>query len=269
MFSQGGTSSSDQQGQGNKRQRTAAMYHRKRAVTACQSCRLRKTKCDNVRPVCGFCSRNGAQCVYPGSGPDSDYSSYDPASLTILDRLNHIVSLLESRPLAVLVNESGSFTRPSEPFDSSGRQAAISQPLRVTPIQASSDPTTHVPENDILQVLDRLDFPSTSNNCESIMRWPIFQDLVPEVHSFVLELNEDVEAGPSDARGVSGGKGVQEEDFVQLSKRFLAYVHVKNPILDVKDYKKKVREAAENGPRWDGASCLVVSIHSIRFNGSY
>ncbi|KAH7221669.1 hypothetical protein BKA60DRAFT_595530 [Fusarium oxysporum] len=264
MFSQGGTSSSDQQGQSNKRQRTAAMYHRKRAVTACQSCRLRKTKCDNVRPVCGFCSRNGAQCVYPGSGPDSDYSSYDPASLTILDRLNHVVSLLESRPLAVLVNESGSFTRPSEPFDSSGRQAAISQPLRVTPIQASSDPTTHVPENDILQVLDRLDFPSTSNNCESIMRWPIFQDLVPEVHSFVLELNEDVEAGPSDARGVSGGKGVQEEDFIQLSKRFLAYVHVKNPILDVKDYKKKVREAAENGPRWDGASCLVAWFHFNR-----
>uniref|UniRef100_A0A0D2XPI6 Zn(2)-C6 fungal-type domain-containing protein n=1 Tax=Fusarium oxysporum (strain Fo5176) TaxID=660025 RepID=A0A0D2XPI6_FUSOF len=185
MFSQGGTSSSDQQGQSNKRQRTAAMYHRKRAVTACQSCRLRKTKCDN--------------------------------------RL----------------------------------------------LKASSDPTTHVPENDILQVLDRLDFPSTSNNCESIMRWPIFQDLVPEVHSFVLELNEDVEAGPSDARGVSGGKGVQEEDFIQLSKRFLAYVHVKNPILDVKDYKKKVREVAENGPRWDGASCLVVSIHSIRFNGPY
>ncbi|KAF5543892.1 heterokaryon incompatibility protein [Fusarium mexicanum] len=259
MFGQGGTGSSDQQGQGNKRQRTAAMYHRKRAVTACQSCRLRKTKCDNVRPVCGFCSRSGAQCVYPGSGPDSDYSSYDPASLTILDRLNHVVSLLESRPLAVLVNETGSYDSPHEASDIPRRPASVSQPLRVVPIHASRDLTTLVPEDDVLQVLERPDFPSASNNCESIMRWPIFQGLVPEVHSFVLELNEDVEAGPSDAR-VSGGRGVQEEDFVPLSKRFLAYVHVKNPILDVKDYKNKVREAAENGPRWD--ACLSVPFHT-------
>ncbi|KAG5766325.1 hypothetical protein H9Q72_005628 [Fusarium xylarioides] len=257
MFSQGGPSFSGQQGQGNKRQRTAAMYHRKRAVTACQSCRLRKTKCDNVRPVCGFCSRSGAQCVYPGSGPDSDYSSYDPASLTILDRLNHVVSLLESQPLAVLVNDTGSYESPQEASNLSGRHASVTQPLRIAPIHASRDLTTLVPEDDVLQVLDRPDFPSASNNCESILRWPIFQGLVPEVHSFVLELNEDVEAGPSDAR-VSGGRGVQEEDFIPLSKRFLAYVHVKNPILDVKDYKKKVREAAENGPRWDGASCLVL-----------
>ncbi|KAF5687273.1 oleate-activated transcription factor 1 [Fusarium circinatum] len=259
MLGQGGTSSSDQQGQGNKRQRTAAMYHRKRAVTACQSCRLRKTKCDNVRPVCGFCSRSGAQCVYPGSGPDSDYSSYDPASLTILDRLNHVVSLLESRPLAVLVNETGSYDSPHEASDIPRRPASITQPLRVAPIHASRDLTTLVPEDDVLQVLERPDFPSASNNCESIMRWPIFRDLVPEVNSFVLELNEDVEAGPSDARA-SGGRGVQEEEFILLSKRFLAYVHVKNPILDVKDYKNKVREAAENGPRWD--ACLSVPFHT-------
>ncbi|KAF5251284.1 hypothetical protein FANTH_3576 [Fusarium anthophilum] len=259
MFSQGGTGSSDLQGQGNKRQRTAAMYHRKRAVTACQSCRLRKTKCDNVRPVCGFCSRSGAQCVYPGSGPDSDYSSYDPASLTILDRLNHVVSLLESRPLAVLVNETGSYDSPHEASDIPRRPASVSQPLRVAPIHASRDLTTLVPEDDVLQVLERPEFPSASNNCESIMRWPIFEGLVPEVNSFVLELNEVVEAGPSDAR-VSGGRGVQEEDFVPLSKRFLAYVHVKNPILDVKDYKNKVREAAENGPRWD--ACLSVPFHT-------
>lgn len=195
--------------------------------------------------------------------------SYDPASLTILDRLNHVVSLLESRPLAVLVNDSGSYDSPQGASNLSAGHASITQPLHVAPIHASRDLTTLVPEDDVLQVLDRPDFPSASNNCESIMRWPIFQGLVPEVHSFVLGLDEDVEVRSSDARGVSAGRGVQEDDFIPLSKRFLAYVHVKNPILDVKDYKKKVREAAENGPRWDGASCLVVSIHSTRFNGSY
>lgn len=196
-------------------------------------------------------------------------NSYDPASLTILDRLNHVVSLLESRPLAVLVNDTGSYNSPHDASSIPERHTSTTQPLRVAPIHASRDLTTLVPEDDVLQVLDRPDLPSASNNCESIMRWPIFQGLVPEVQSFVLELNEDVEARSSDARGVSAGRGVQEEDFIPLSKRFLAYVHVKNPILDVKDYKKKVREAVENGPQWDGASCLVVRIHSIRFIGSY
>lgn len=179
------------------------------------------------------------------------------------------MSLLESRPLAVLVNDTGSYNSQHDTSSISERTASITEPLRVAPIHVSRDLTTHDPEGDILQVLERPEFPSESNNCESIMRWPIFQGLVPEVQSFVLELNEDVEARSSDSRGVSAGRGVQEEDFVPLSKRFLAYVHVKNPILDVKDYKKKVREAAENGPRWDDASCLVVSIHSIRFIGSH
>jgi hypothetical protein len=195
--------------------------------------------------------------------------SYDPASLSILDRLNHVVSLLESRPSAVLLNEPYSHNLPIESYGSPRSHVTASQPLRVAPIHASNDPTTHVPEDDILQVLDRPDFPSTSNNCESIMRWPFFQGLAPEVHSFVLESDIYTEAIPGAVRGVPGGKGVQEEDFISLSKRFLAYAHVKNPILDVKEYKKKVREAAENGPRWDGASCLIVSIHPTRFNGAY
>ncbi|KAF4449338.1 vegetative cell wall gp1 [Fusarium albosuccineum] len=249
-------------GHGNKRQRTAAMYHRKRAVTACQSCRLRKTKCDNVRPACGFCSSNGAQCIYPSAGAANDYSTYDPASLTILDRLNHVVSLLESRPSAVLVNDT-------QPLNDTRRISEYSDPssshpgqhiLNIAPV-IPHDATAHIPEADILQALEIPGFPSEKSNCESIMRWPILEGLVPDVHSLVLESEQDTESCRTDPRverGASLGRGVQEDDFIPLSKRFLAYVHVKNPILDVADYKAKVRDAAENGPRWDGASCLVL-----------
>ncbi|KAF4342399.1 vegetative cell wall gp1 [Fusarium beomiforme] len=266
MLNQHGTSSSyptKDQGRGNKRPRTAAMYNRKRAVTACQSCRLRKTKCDNVRPACGFCSRNGAQCVYPGSGTDSDYSSYDPASLTILDRLNHVVSLLESRPSAVLVNDGTSPQLVEERDRLSGVASSGSQPLRVFPMGTSCQTIAQPPEEDILQVLDRPGFLSSSNNCESIMKWPILEELVPDINSFVLESNEDVQAGHNNTRVSSLGKGVREEDFLPLSKLFLTYAHVKNPILDVKDYKNKVKEVAENGPGWDGTSCLVPGFTSI------
>ena len=61
---------------GRKRPRISGMYQRKRAVAACQPCRVRKTKCDNIRPSCGFCTRHEAQCTY--ADPANDHSSYVP-----------------------------------------------------------------------------------------------------------------------------------------------------------------------------------------------
>lgn len=39
-------------------------YPRKRSMKACKTCRLRKTKCNNERPVCGFCQTLGGVCDY-------------------------------------------------------------------------------------------------------------------------------------------------------------------------------------------------------------
>ncbi|KAF4936621.1 1-aminocyclopropane-1-carboxylate oxidase [Colletotrichum fructicola] len=87
------------------------------------------------------------------------------------------------------------------------------------------------------------------------------RDTVPGINSFILELEDD----DPDCMGVrksnnaaSLGRGVQEDDFTVLSKKFLAYVHVKNPVLDVPDFRAHVKAAIENGPRWDGPSCLVL-----------
>ncbi|KAK9343151.1 hypothetical protein V1522DRAFT_414139 [Lipomyces starkeyi] len=81
------------------RDRIGSTYSRKRAVTACRVCRFRKTKCDNSRPVCGFCQKNGVICVFEEL--KSDYSTFDPASLAILDRLNDISSqIIQSQRLS-------------------------------------------------------------------------------------------------------------------------------------------------------------------------
>ena len=58
------------------RRTTGRMYHGQKAVTAYQPCRARKTKCGNVRPVCGFCTRMGADCTYAEGS--RDYSSEVP-----------------------------------------------------------------------------------------------------------------------------------------------------------------------------------------------
>lgn len=73
--------------------RGSAAYPRKRAVTACQVCRSRRTKCDNQRPACGFCARTGAVCNYPTD--TEDFSTYDAASLRILARLDDLEGQLQ------------------------------------------------------------------------------------------------------------------------------------------------------------------------------
>ncbi|KAJ6442733.1 C6 zinc finger domain protein [Purpureocillium lavendulum] len=74
--------------------RGTAFYPRKRANTACQVCRARKTKCDNKRPSCTYCESVGATCIQS----PVDLSSFDPASLKILDRLDDLERLLRSAP---------------------------------------------------------------------------------------------------------------------------------------------------------------------------
>lgn len=46
-------------------------YPRKRAIRACQKCRVRRTKCDNVRPSCTACIDLGAECVYSEGDPST------------------------------------------------------------------------------------------------------------------------------------------------------------------------------------------------------
>lgn len=46
---------------------------RKRSVTACNFCRLRKVKCDNTRPVCSFCIRHSVDCVYEADNADQKH----------------------------------------------------------------------------------------------------------------------------------------------------------------------------------------------------
>ncbi|KAH6892564.1 vegetative cell wall protein gp1 [Thelonectria olida] len=237
-------------GSGNKRQRVSGLYQRKRAVAACQPCRVRKTKCDNVRPTCGFCTRHGAQCTYADSV--NDHSSFDPASLAILERLNHVVSLLEK-------NQSQS---PQDTL-SSAVQAILRQPI---PDPASLDATGNVDDADVddHRLEETPNFPATTNNCEGVLKWPIFHGSVPDIDSFVNDGQDELSNGvePRQASSVLG-RGIQEEDFIPLSQRFLAYVHTKNPILDVAEFSGYVRDASETGLRWDGQSCLVLIACSI------
>jgi hypothetical protein len=99
------TQKSPNQHAGQKRPapRGTAAYPRKRAITACQVCRARRTKCDNLKPTCSFCLKSGAQCIQSST----DLSSFDPASLRILDRLDELERLMLGSSAASVTVESG------------------------------------------------------------------------------------------------------------------------------------------------------------------
>lgn len=75
---------------------------RKRSLTACDSCRQKKTKCDNVRPRCGLCVRAGIDnCRYRTDDVSEPWAG-DQVLHTILQKLDSILQAVQGppRPLA-------------------------------------------------------------------------------------------------------------------------------------------------------------------------
>ncbi|KAK6464120.1 fungal transcriptional regulatory protein [Scheffersomyces coipomensis] len=89
--------------------RSAAAFPRKRALTACDTCRLKKIKCDNVRPRCGSCVKNGnLNCHYRTDDQQKDVSTFDPASINIIGKLDVILRDLKDIKKHSGITESSS-----------------------------------------------------------------------------------------------------------------------------------------------------------------
>lgn len=71
---------------------TSPAIPRKRLLTACDACRQKKIKCDNMRPKCGSCMRNGiAHCNYRAGASPGDF---DSTSVSIVSKLDLILEEL-------------------------------------------------------------------------------------------------------------------------------------------------------------------------------
>lgn len=216
--------------------RGTAFYPRKRANTACQVCRARKTKCDNKKPSCSYCLSVGATCIQSAV----DLSSFDPASLKILDRLDD---------LERLVRESKSDTEPHEqeylpPAD---------------PVGSGSLPEDH-------RTSDYVDAPLRSvlpERVEHVLQWPGFSD-------GQLPLEPPSAASPSSVTTPLPSFGslaelaeLEPARLNHLLDDFFMYVHCKNPILDELSTRRLVRRAFLDGIDWSPASCLSLIICAL------
>lgn len=192
-------------------------------MKACQVCRARRTKCDNLKPSCSFCLKVGATCVQS----PTDLSSFDPASLKILERLDDLEELFKE----------SSDKRGAQEHEPGVETEIISTPL------------------DMNMVL-----PGT---VDATLLWPCFRDLLTPAQQYSgISPGQSISFVESPA-SVLGGLDLEPMRVKDLLNNFFSYVHVKNPIFDERDTRKIVQSMILNGVDWSPESCLSLLICAL------
>lgn len=215
------------------RKRTASRikssYPRKRAIQACQKCRVRRTKCDNLRPSCSSCLDLGVECNYS----ERDPSSFDAASLAILEKLSTIEQLLSR-------DDRGD--RPRLPAAS----ALSSDP--------AESPVSHVKSSHSPSLERTREAAPLHMSIERILSWRVFQDLSPRLDlRHLLNASND-----SQSRQTMTADDFDQHWDEQLVKNFMNEVYIFNPVVEEAKIQQYVRDARFRGIGNDGPACLLV-----------
>lgn len=249
-----------------RRLATNDFTRRKRAVTACQFCRMRKTRCDNARPRCTYCVRQRAKCIY--EEPDEALVAEEQGDMIIsnkqiMDRLDEIKEILQnnSTPLEGELCTINMQRLPQANASSTTQSSLVASPWARFPSNEQHE--TALPTESGVDQARRLPFATLRT--ESLLRWPALRTIVPadalDIDSFPLSsgYTESAVLG----KGGQAGQGIDEDSFVPLCRKFLALVNPRNPVLDGNELMRLARSVAESGLKWDSASCLVVRPSSI------
>ncbi|KAL1965915.1 hypothetical protein VTN77DRAFT_5048 [Rasamsonia byssochlamydoides] len=214
--------------------RGTAAYPRKRANKACQVCRARRTKCDNKKPSCSFCEKVGAKCITT----PTDLSSFDPASLAILERLEQLEQLIREK--------SDELNRPQPP-------PPVDEEYMLG--YGSPAPDLHFGP----------DFSTVTT--ETVLSWHVFRGRF-DAHLDLKSLLKDTELPPSPLHSPVGEtipliNSLELGSCNRLLDSFLTKVHIANPILDVPVVRGYVHHACLHGIGWDAQSCLVLLVCAL------
>ncbi|KAF7718734.1 Fungal Zn(2)-Cys(6) binuclear cluster domain-containing protein [Penicillium ucsense] len=204
-------------------------YPRKRAVQACQTCRQKRIKCDNEQPACGSCVSLRIECHYR----EHDRSTFDPASIAILQRLEVLENLIRTTNPVLLETRSPAFEGASSetPYNSDLLGSpALERMGSAVPYQI---------------------------NIENILKWPVFQS-----HSRGRTWTSETTTC-AEPQLLSISPDFDQKESMELLQRFFRYVHIYNPILEVEKVQDYARNLAFNGLAWDAKSCLLLLIYAL------
>ncbi|TEA13911.1 Glucose transport transcription regulator RGT1 [Colletotrichum sidae] len=241
-----------------------------RASSACQTCRGRKTKCDNERPICGYCRRVGATCTYiEDSTPSMSLcQGVGPRLLGAIENLANLIQRNEENFRAI-PQLSRDLSRDSTDYpDSPPMQGGRGQDLLT-----GQDTTNNNNNNNnnsgggggggsggggggsggSNRGAGHL-FLSDTAGLDSVLEWPIFPKPVP------FAIDPFSHASPRSGGDVFSPRSPPAMEFYELSRLvdlFLANVHPMNPVVDASVLRQMLKHVAENGPDWSAATCLV------------
>ena len=203
--------------------RASAAYPRKRAVTACQVCRARRTKCDQKKPSCSFCASIGAEC---NSDPGS-LSAFDPASIAIIERLDSLQRKLDSISHVSLLDGA---IAPKYGNDRDNNVHFNNRPLG-----------NFLPEN-----------------LEVILKWPVFQHLALPAVPTSSKCSPAPLCFSPEAPSISDE--LHPEACNRWLDAFFRHDHCKNPVLNEQSTRRLARKVCLEGVGWNAESCLVLLV---------
>lgn len=149
---------------------------------------------------------------------------FDPASLTILQRLDELEELVRSNNSPLL------------PFN--------------------HQDTSHSPPS----TLERpADWKTSYINIEAVLTWPVFNDQNLEERLDLKALLRSVNNTVSPSI-MSMPPDVDLHVASKLMQKFLDNVHIFNPILEERKVREYMRSTSFNGLGWDAQSCLLVGV---------
>ncbi|KAJ5454186.1 Glycoside hydrolasesuperfamily [Penicillium daleae] len=205
---------------------TARPRKHTRVLTACDACRLSKTRCDSARPVCAKCIQRGVACEYPDTDAISVLQSWGARILNAVERQERLLS---------------------ESLSSKRAPSLFSQ-------QASPSPVDEVdPES-----ISRNDAPKTPiTGSDMILSWPIFPKEKP-VSTFPMEAYSE-----KPDRFQTALPSLDPQRLLELRKIFMTKIWTKNPIVDPDQLDFYIARVLENGIDWSASSCLVLLIFAL------
>ena len=160
-------------------------------------------------------------------------SSFDSASLAILDKLNTIEELLRT-PNGHGQNRSATLSDVGDETRTLSKLKSLNSPS----LERTKDPAPcHM-------------------NIEGVLAWHVFDDLHPDLDLKGLLNATDHGAPPTVPMVTEFDEHFAEEDLVES---FMNNVFIYNPVLEEAKVQRYMRDARFNGIGWDAQSCLLVS----------
>ncbi|KAK1145189.1 hypothetical protein N8T08_004622 [Aspergillus melleus] len=200
-----------------------------RVLTACDACRLSKTRCDSARPVCAKCIKRGVPCEYPDKDPLSILETWGSRILEAVERQE------------TLLAETLAVNRDNIPIP----QPQIDSTL---PPAEEEDPES-ISRNDALKT------PITGS--DMILAWPIFPEKKPVTTFPASAFSEKPDRFQPGIPGFDPGR------MFELREIFLAKIWTKNPIVDAGQLDSYIANVLENGIDWSASSCLLLLVFAL------